>query len=141
MKLFKGYFDFLKDDLSENWWKMGIFYQNVCKRMIKNVFLKLKLILGFEKYCGSACHSIYYAFILCQLYIPNIAENKDTYIHTSFESPYIGRLESAKNLGVASYWGWPRPLNWKSTTFTRTHLEPLMTKILPASKLLSNDTL
>ena len=59
---------------------------------------------------------------------------------TSFESPYIGRLESAKKLGVASSWGWPRPLNWKSTTFTRTHLEPFMTEILPVSKLLSIGT-
>ena len=30
---------------------------------------------------------------------------------TSFESPYIGRLESAKKLGVASSWGGSRPLN------------------------------
>ena len=60
---------------------------------------------------------------------------------TSFESPYIWRLESAKKLGVASSWGWPRPLNWKSTTFTRTRLEPFMTEILPVSKLLSNGRL
>ena len=42
---------------------------------------------------------------------------------------------------MASSWGWPRPLNWKCTTFTITRLEPFMTEILPVSKLLSNDTL
>ena len=36
-----------------------------------------------------------------------------------------------------SSWGWPHPLNWKSITFTRTCLEPLMTEIHPVSKLLS----
>ena len=60
---------------------------------------------------------------------------------TSFESPIIGRSEFAKKLGVAWFWGWPCPLNWKSTTFTRTRLEPFMTEILPVSVLLSNGTL
>ena len=60
---------------------------------------------------------------------------------TSFESPNIGHLESAQKLGVASSWGWPCPLNWKSTSFTRARLEPFMTEILPVSVLLSNGTL
>ena len=38
---------------------------------------------------------------------------------------------------LASSWGWPGPLKWKSTTFTETHLEPFITEILPVSKLLS----
>ena len=57
---------------------------------------------------------------------------------TSFESPNNKLLESGKILGVASFWGWPRPLNWKSTTFTKTHVEPVMIEILPVSNLLSN---
>ena len=55
--------------------------------------------------------------------------------------PVQGRLESAKKLVFASSWGWPGPLNWKSTTFTRTLLDPFMTEILPVSVLLSNGTL
>ena len=57
---------------------------------------------------------------------------------TSFESPNNKLLESGKILGVASFWGWPRPLNWKSTTFTKTRVEPVMIEILPVSNLLSN---
>ena len=57
---------------------------------------------------------------------------------TSFESPDNKLLESGEILGVSSFWGWPRPLNWKSTTFTKTRVEPVMIKILPVSNLLSN---
>ena len=60
---------------------------------------------------------------------------------TSFESPNIELLESGKKLGMALSWGWPRPLNWKSTTFTKTRLEPLMADFLPVSNLLSNSGL
>ena len=58
---------------------------------------------------------------------------------TSFESPNNKLLESGKILGVASFWGWLRPLNWKSTTFTKTRVEPVMIEILPVSRLISND--
>ena len=54
---------------------------------------------------------------------------------TSFESSYRERLESRKKLGVASPWGWPQPLNWKSTTSTQNLLEPSMVEILPLLKL------
>ena len=76
-------------------------------------------------------------FPLFQQSFQRISGTKDT----SFESPNIGRLEFAKKLGVASFWGWLCPINWKSTTFTRTRLEPFMTEILPVSVLLSNGTL
>ena len=39
---------------------------------------------------------------------------------------------------MASSWGWPSPSNWKSTTFTKTRLEPVRIEILPVSILLSN---
>ena len=42
---------------------------------------------------------------------------------------------------MAPSWARPGPKNWKSTTFTRTRLEPLMTKVLPVSVLLSNNML
>ena len=61
-----------------------------------------------------------------QLFWPPSQMNLETN-DTSFERPYIGCLESAKRLGVASSWGWPCPLKWKSTTFTRTRLEPFIT--------------
>ena len=54
---------------------------------------------------------------------------------TSFENPNKEPLELGKILGVAVSWRWPHPLNWKSTTFTWTRLEPLMSRILPVSKL------
>ena len=60
---------------------------------------------------------------------------------TSFENPNKKLLESGKKFGVASPWGWPHPLNWKSTTFTKTCVEPLMTEILQVSNILSIGTL
>ena len=41
--------------------------------------------------------------------------------------------ESRKKLVVASSWGWPYSLNWNGNSFTKTHLEPFMTDILPVS--------
>ena len=61
--------------------------------------------------------------------------------NTSFESPNKKLLELGKKMGLASSWGWPRPLNWKSTTFTRTHMEPLMIEIYPVSNIFSINTL
>ena len=75
-----------------------------------------------------------------ELFKPPSQKKKETN-DTSFESPYKGQLKSGRKLGVASSWGWPRPLNWKSTTFTRTRVEPLMTEILPVSNILSIDRL
>ena len=66
-----------------------------------------------------------------------ITETNDT----SFENPNKKLLESGKKFGVASPWGWPHPLNWKSTTFTRTRVEPLMTEILQLSNIFSIATL
>ena len=40
--------------------------------------------------------------------------------------PLYRAFRICKKLGVASSWGWPRPLNCKSTTFTKTCLEPLI---------------
>ena len=54
-----------------------------------------------------------------------------------FGSPDIELLESGKKLGVAPFWWWPCPPDWKSTNVIKTHLEPLMIDLLPISKLLS----
>ena len=48
-------------------------------------------------------------------------------------------LESAKKLGVASFREWPRPLNWKSTSASKTCLEHFIAKILPFKKIFTND--
>ena len=69
--------------------------------------------------------------------LQKISETNDT----SFESPTIEFFESGKKLGVASSWEWPRPSNWKSNTFTKTHLEPLMIELLSILKLLSSTTI
>ena len=57
--------------------------------------------------------------------LQKISETNDT----SFDSPIIEVFESGKKLGVASSWEWPRPSNWKSNTFTKTRLEPLMIEL------------
>ena len=49
--------------------------------------------------------------------------------------PWYRASWTGKKLGVVSSWGWPHPPNWKSTTFTKTHVETLM-KFSPFSKLL-----
>ena len=49
-------------------------------------------------------------------------------------------LESGKKLGVAPFWWWPCPPDWKSTNVIKTHLEPLLIDLLPISKLLSFTT-
>ena len=46
----------------------------------------------------------------------------------------IELFESRKKLHMASFWGWPHSSNWKSNTFTKTCLEPLMTDLLPILK-------
>ena len=40
-------------------------------------------------------------------------------------------LKSKIKLGVASFWGLPRPLNWKSNVFRKTDLAPFLWKIFP----------
>ena len=112
------------------------------------LLLSIIWIYVFEKSCIKSYNSKYLHWCaieilqqvfrkMFQLFCPPSQMNLET-IDTSFESPYIGRLESAKKLAMAPSWGWPRPLYWKSTTFTKTCLEPFMTKILPVSKLFSN---
>ena len=49
-------------------------------------------------------------FSLFQPSFQRISGTKDT----SFESLNTGRLEFAQKLGVASCWGWPRPLTEKA---------------------------
>ena len=49
--------------------------------------------------------------------------------------------ESGMKLGMVSFWGWPRPSNWKSNTFTKTSLQPLMREVLSISKLHSSTTI
>ena len=58
---------------------------------------------------------------------------------TSIESTNKGLLDSWEKLGMAPSWGWACFLSWKSITFTKTCLEPSMTKILAVSKLFSNN--
>ena len=55
----------------------------------------------------------------------------------SLEGPNIELFESEKGLSVASSWGAQRPSNGKSTTFTKSYLEPSIIEILPISKLVS----
>ena len=50
---------------------------------------------------------------------------------TSFESPNMQLLKSKIKLGVASFWGLPCPLNWKSNVFRKTDLAPFLWKIFP----------
>ena len=58
---------------------------------------------------------------------------------TSIERTNKGLLHVWKKVSMAPSWGWTCSLNWKSITFTKTCLEPSMTKILAVSKLLSNN--
>ena len=70
---------------------------------------------------------------------PSLKSYRTSY--TSVESPIIELFESGKKLGIVSSWGWPRPTYWKSTTFTKTCLEPSMTALPPISKLVSCTTI
>ena len=58
---------------------------------------------------------------------------------TSFESPKTELFESGEKVGVALSWSWPRPPKQKSISFTKMFLEPFITKIIPISKLFSNN--
>ena len=73
-------------------------------------------------------------------FLPSFQRNSETN-YTSIESPIIELLESGKKLGVAPFWWWPCPPDWKSTNIIKTHLEPLMIDLLPISKLLSFTTI
>ena len=55
-------------------------------------------------------------------FLPPLEENLKTN-DTSFESLKIEHLYSCKKWGVASLWGWPCPLDWKSTSSSKTCLE------------------
>ena len=70
------------------------------------------------------------------LFWPPSRENPETN-DISFESPNIQLLESEIKLGVASSWWLPRPLKWKSTTFTKIGLTPPRTELLPISLQIS----
>ena len=98
------------------------------KKYWENSNYSLRQLLTFS-------HIMDFAF---SKYLPLLQKNLKTY-DTSFESLKIEHLESRKKLCLASLWGWPRALDWKSTTSTKTRLEPFIAKILSISKLLSNN--
>ena len=74
------------------------------------------------------------------LFWPPFKRNSETN-DISFERPDIQLLESEMKLGVASSWGLPCPLNWKSNTFSKTGVAPFMTKLFRFSFQISITTI
>ena len=119
----------------------------------KSIFVLKQL---FIINCGKLPQVSYFCCNVLQLCYVNViplVERKDvSFIFTIFPKNFWNKwyliwkplyrvFRISKKIGRGIILRVASPLNWKSTTFTKTRLEPFMTEILPVSKLLSNYTL
>ena len=104
-------------------------FQHNCHKMVALIILKIHTT-GSSIYIGPLVQFLKFL----SPFQKNFKTND-----TSIERTNKGLLHLWKKVSMAPSWGWTCSLNWKSITFTKTCLEPSMTKIFAVSKVLSNN--